>query len=246
MKKFRQFLEEYNNTELNEGGQFGHLKNVYDVNFTFNDLKKFITDSLSGKLDYVEEKTDGVNLMFTVKNGQVVGARNKSDSKGFGVNALTAQTIRDKFKGRPLEDAYGNAIDDLQTAINNLSDKQKDKIFQDGHNWMSVEVMGKGAENVIKYGTSELRLHGTIEFDEDGNHIGSIEKEPARMLDGMLRQVKKSKGNTYDIVKLNRVDLPKVKDFKAIESKYKQQLTTLMKSGNLLNFTSLPSIINFF
>jgi len=233
VKKFKQFLEDYQeDVTLQEGGQFGHLKNVYDVNFTFNDLKKFIHDSLSGKLNYVEEKTDGVNLMFTVKNGQVVGARNKSDSKGFGVNGLTAQTIRDKFKGRPLEKAYGGAIDDLQNSINALTDKQKDKIFNDGHNWMSVEVMGNGAENIIKYGTNELRLHGTIEFDEDGNHIGSIEKEPARMLDGMLRQVKKQKGENFDIIKLNKVDLPGVKDLKDIEKKYINELNKIMKATN--------------
>jgi hypothetical protein len=219
-------------TFLNEGGQFGHLQNVYDVNFTFSQLKSFISDALAGKLDYVEEKTDAVNLMFTVRNGVVVGARNKGDSKNFGDNALTAQTIRDKFKGRPLEHAYGTAIDELQNAIDSLTDKQKDKIFGNGKFWMSVEVMGNGAENIIEYGTDELRLHGTIEFDVDGNKISGINKDSAKILDGMLRQRNKT-GDKFKIMKLNRVDLPKVSDFKNLKTKYIGKLTKIMKENKL-------------
>lgn len=217
---------------LDEGGQFGHLNNVYDVNFTFNELKHFIRAALKGKLDYVEEKTDGINLMFTVRDGHIKAARNKSTSKNFGDDGLTAASIRDKFKGRAIGEAYGKAIDDLQDAINHLSDKQQHKIFKNGHHWMSVEVMGNGAENVIKYGTDELRLHGTIEFDQEGNKIGSIDKEPAKILDGMLRQRAKHQGKHYKIMKLNRVNLPKVDQFKMVKKKYIGRLKNIMKMTN--------------
>lgn len=220
--------------DLNEGGAFGHLSNAWDLNLTFSEMKSLISDALQGNLVYVEEKTDAVNLMVSYRKDRgMIAARNKSHLKNFGKNALDANGIRLKFKGRSLADAYGHAMDDLQDAVRSLSDKQAFKIFEDGRKWMSIEVMSKDSENLIEYGVRELRLHGTIEHNEAGEPISQIDKSAARMFDGMLRQRGTHKGGTYTIKTLNRVHLPRMADFEELESKYHTQLKGVMRTYNV-------------
>lgn len=218
-------------TLVNEGGAFGHLSHPFDIeHFTFNDYKQIITDVLSGNLEYAEEKTDGTNLMLTWKNNQVLAARSKSHLKEFGVNALDIAGIESKFRGRPLEYAYGQAMRDFQSALMKLTDSQRKRIFGEGRHWMSVEVMmPESSENIIKYGVTELRLHGTLEHNEKGEVISQINKENARILDGMLRQVMANTQKTYHIKKLSRVNLPPVNSFKKKKAEYVKQLGSIMK-----------------
>jgi len=133
-------------------------------------------------------------------------------------------------------------MDDFQDAIHSLSDKQSEKIFANGSKWMSIEVMGNGAENIIEYGVRELRLHGTIEHNEAGEQIGPIDKEAARVFDGMLRQRGTHQQSEFTIKKLNRVKLPKVEDFKSLESKYKKELSSIMKNYSLKGSDNIETL----
>lgn len=228
MLKFRKYQD------LHEGGGFGHLSNVYDINLTFKEMEKFIHDALKGNLDYVEEKTDAVNLMISYRADKgIIGARNKSHLKNYGENALSPAGIRLKFKSRPLEKAYGNAMDDLQDAIKSLSPAQQEKVFGNGKHWLSLEVMGHGAENIIEYGVRELRLHGTIEHNVNGEQVSGINKEAARMFDGMLRQRGTHEQGSFTIKNLNRVALPKVDDFDKMHKRFVSELNKIMKQHGL-------------
>ena len=234
---------------LNEGGAFGHLSHPFDINtFTFKDLQELIIKILSGELDYAEEKTDGHNLMLTVVDGQVLAARNKSHLKNKGKDALDVPAMAKKFAGRENALAYTNAMEDFKNAVDSLSDKQVLKIFDNGSNFMSVEViMPKAAENVIKYGVTELRLHGTIKHNDEGEPIEQINKENARMLDGMLRQKQADRQKTFSIAKLNRVDLPRIADFNKKRSQYSKRLSAIMKSiGAKPSMTMRDVRINYF
>ena len=212
------------------GGAYGHLSHPYDIeDFTFNDLKEIIMLALSGNLHYAEEKTDAVNLMVSWKAGRLIAARSKTHLKNAGAQAMSTADVIAKFKGRGLEVAYGEAMHDLTSAISKLSDRQKEKIFQDGRTWMSLEVMmPQNAENIIKYGITELRLHGTLTYDEQGEPISQINKEAARMFEGMLRQINADKQKTFTVRKLSRVSLPPVNSFAQKKAQYISELQRIM------------------
>ena len=234
---------------ISEGGAFGHLNHPFDVNtFTFKDLQSLIVKILSGDLEYAEEKTDGHNLMLTVVDGQVLAARNKSHLKNKGKDALTVPAMAKKFAGRENALAYTNAMQDFKNAVTNLSDKQVQKIFDNGSNFMSVEIMmPKAAENVIKYGVTEIRLQGTIKYNDEGEAVEQINKENARILDGMLRQRQAERQKTFNILKLNKVDLPRIADFTKKKNEYSKKLNAIMKSvGAKPNMTMRDVRINYF
>jgi hypothetical protein len=107
-----------------------------DKNITFSDLKQIIINGLGGTLnreDGVTEKLDGQNLMVSWVNGKLVTARNKGQLKNFGSSAMDIKGVASKFSGRgDIRDAFVFAMKDLNKSIGSLSDKQKEKIFDNG------------------------------------------------------------------------------------------------------------------
>ena len=148
--------ESINEALLLEGGAYGHMAHPFDdKDLTFGDLKKIIENGLGGTLsreDGVTEKLDGQNIMVSWKDGKLIAARNKGHIKNGGKTALDTKGIISKFKGRgDIKDAFVFAMKDLEKAIKSLSDKQKEKIFNNGYNFMNLEVMWPKSENVGNY-----------------------------------------------------------------------------------------------
>lgn len=227
MIRFKQFLK--------EGGAFGHLSNVFDINFNFGEMKEVIVKSLKGKLENARIKTDGQNLMFSVINGQVRTARNRGHIKNFGQNSMTSDQLAAKFKGRGgLEIAYNNAAKDIQDAVNALSDKQIDKIFKNGHKFMSMEVIHTASPNMVWYGSNQLRFHGTREYDEAGNQIGDF-KEDGDTFAGMVKQREKHNQGTFALRGLEIAKLPEVPDFKGQQKSFVSELEKIMTKFKLKN-----------
>jgi len=162
---------------ITEGGAAGHLAHPYeDDTLTFSDIKEMVKRGLVGGLDAeapVTEKLDGQNIMFTVRDGQVVFARNKGQVKNRGKNALDLAGIRQMFAGRGnIEKAFTGAAEDLTKAVGTLPQDQRDAMFANGSKFMNVEVIFPDTKNVIPYDKSVLVFHGTVEYDEEGNEVG--------------------------------------------------------------------------
>ena len=216
------------------GGAFGHLSHPFeDRNLKFSDFKKIITQGLSGKLDRVQEKLDGMNIMISWKDNRLVSARTKKELANAGANAQTIQAIKSKFKGRgDIADAFGNALDDLNIAIRGLSEKQKNKVFANGKKFVNLEILYPKASITVPYGLKMLVLHGSIEYDDAGNPIGSSQ-EDARMLGGMIKQINQDIQNTYTIKSNPILKLPQVKDFSTKQSKFLNRLKKLQSEYGL-------------
>jgi len=146
------------NQLLLEGGAYGHMSHPFDdMDLTFGELKNIIIKALDGDLGVVREKTDGQALAISWKNGRLIAARNKGHLQNAGANAMGIEDVASKFAGRGgLTDAYNFAMKDLSAAINGLSKKQKEKIFQEGKCFMNIEVIWPTSVNVIPYGQALL------------------------------------------------------------------------------------------
>ena len=222
---------------LIEGGAYGHLNHPFDnKNLTFSDFKTLIINTLQGNLDSegaVTEKTDGQNIMVSWKSGKLLAARNKGHIKNYGANALSIDGIKSMFAGRgDIENAFVYAMRDLQNAVGKLSKAQKDKIFDEGKKFMSLEVIYPKTANVIPYGKSLLQFHGTIEYDESGIPIGE-DRGSARVLAGMIKQINQDVQKAFNIEKPFVTNLPKVKDFSKRQSYFLGKLNKLQSEYDL-------------
>jgi hypothetical protein len=210
------------------GGAYGHMAHPFDdKDLTFGDLKNIITLGLGGQLnreDNVTEKLDGQNIMISWKDGKLIAARNKGHIKNGGKTALDAKGIGSKFAGRgDIADAFNFAMRDLGKAIKGLSQKQKDKIFNNGYNFMNLEVMWPKSANVIDYDVANLVFHGALKYDDSGNVIGEVPGS-ARMLAGMIQQINQQIQKKYSIGKPVFLDVPKHQDFGKLKSKFLSSL----------------------
>lgn len=215
------------------GGAAGHMSHPFDnSNLRFKDLKNIITLGLSGELDRednVTEKLDGQNIMVSWKDGKLIAARNKGQLKNFGENALDTNDIISKFEGRgDILDAFSFAMEDLSKAIGSLSQKQKDKIFNNGKNFMNLEIMWPNSANVIDYDVASLVFHGALIYDSDGNVIGDVDGS-ARMLSGMINQINQHIQNKYSIGAPNFLKVPKHQEFGKMKRKFLTRLSKLQK-----------------
>lgn len=191
-RKYLQTHESITEQFLVEGGAYGHLLHPYeDLDLTFGDMRELVSRALGTGLDKhgpVTEKTDGQNIMFTVRDGQVKFARSAGQIKNRGELAMTPDELRQKFTGRGvLEKTFGTAGDDLQSAIEKMSPEEVTSIFDNGRKFMSVEVIHPDSENTIPYDKKVLILHHTIEFDDAGNPQGHYPEDSERMTDALRK-----------------------------------------------------------
>jgi len=216
------------------GGAFGHLKHPFeDMDLTFGDMKNMIKLALEGKLELTQEKTDGQNLLFSWIDGKLRAARNASHTKNFGKNALDISGVSNMFSGRgEIHTAFVEALNDLQSAISKLSEKQRQKIFANGKKFMSVEVIYPQTTNVVPYNYAMLVFHGTLEYDEQGNKIGA-DKSEATLLANMIKQINADVQNTFKIRAPNNLKLPKVQNFASQKSYFLGKLNKLQQEFGL-------------
>ena len=216
---------------LTEGGAYGHMAHPFDdKELTFGDLKKIIELGLGGQLnreDNVTEKLDGQNIMVSFKDGKLIAARNKGHIKNGGKTALDKKGVASKFKGRgAIRNAFVYAMNDLEKAIKSLSDKQRDKIFNNGYNFMNLEVMYPSSANVIDYDITELIFHGALKYDDKGNVKGEVPGS-GRILAGMIKQRNQNIQKKYSIGKPVFLDVPKHQDFGKMKGKFLGKLNKL-------------------
>ena len=222
---------------INEGGAYGHMAHPFDdKELTFGDLKKIIELGLGGQLnreDNVTEKLDGQNIMVSFKDGKLIAARNKGHIKNGGKTALDKKGVASKFKGRgSIRNAFVYAMNDLEKAIKSLSDKQRNKIFDNGYNFMNLEVMYPSSANVIDYDVTQLIFHGALKYDDNAKVIGEVPGS-GRILAGMIQQRNQNIQKKYSIGKPVFLDVPKHQDFGKMKSKFLGRLQKLQNKYGL-------------
>ena len=212
---------------ITEGGAYGHMSHPFDdKGLTFGDFKNIINISLQGKLDINQvatEKTDGQNLFITW-NGKLLAARNAGDIKRGGVDS---KAIAKKFAGRGnIEKAFNYAMKDLSNAIGSINDKQKKKIFNDGNNWVNMEIMYPASANVINYDAPYLQFHNVLQYKE-GKAIGAV-NDGARMLAGMIKQVNANVQKNFSVIGPQILKMKAHQDFSEKQPYFISKLNRLM------------------
>jgi len=223
---------------LLEGGAYGHMSHPFDdKNLTFGDFKNIIKQSLQGNLDLesaATEKTDGQNLFITW-DGKLKAARNTGDLKRGGMDS---KAVAKKFLNRGnIEKAFNYAMNDLSKAISKLSDKQKIKIFNNGNNWVNMEIMYPASANVISYDAPYLQFHNVLMY-KDGKAIGSV-SDGARMLAGMIKQINSNVQKNFSIIGPKVLKVKPHQDFSDRQDYFLKKLQKLQSKYSMGDTSTL-------
>ena len=151
------------------GGLYGHLSHLHeDSELTFGEVK-LIFHSISKNLISFTEKVDGQAISVTWK-GETLFARNKGHVQNRAENALTLKEIKEKFEGRgDLTDAFCLAAEDINAAVESLSDEVAFTIFKKGERFLNLEIIYPSSKNVIDYERNLIVPHGVISYNKTGN-----------------------------------------------------------------------------
>ena len=220
---------------IQEGGAAGHMQHpIDDFSLSFSQLKDMISQILAGKLE-MTEKTDGQNLMFTYKDGEVKAARNKTTLK----NPMSLKEVAQKFDGRgAIKDAFVNSMKDLNSAISKLSPKDKKEIFADGHRFINMEIIYPPTQNVIEYGNRVIiQFHNDALYDDQANKID----QGSKYSDKLFKQLEKKDALKQDVfeikgpIKLNLSDV----DMSDYKNKFIAEVDSIMHENGLNDNSTL-------
>ena len=224
---------------ITEGGAYGHMAHPFDDRgLTFGDFKNIIDLSLQGKLNLesgATEKTDGQNLFITWSDGKLKAARNTGDVKRGGMDI---KGVALKFKDRGnIEKAFNYAMNDLSKSIGGLSDPQKDKIFDNGNNWVNMEIMYPASANVIVYDAPHLQFHNVLKY-KDGKAIGAV-SDGARILAGMIKQINANVQKNFKVIGPQILKVNPNQDFSAKAPLFKSKINKLKSEFGLSDSSTL-------
>lgn len=219
---------------LAEGGAAGHMTHPYeDLDLTFEEAKGMIEAALNGEIQYAQEKLDGQNLMVTYKDGKVRAARNKGQLKNFAEKSITTNELDQMMAGKgAIQTAFTEAMRDLETAINKLNSTQKEQFFQNGKRFINFEVLYPETSNVIPYGTTQLRLHGFKEYDQEGNVVEE-DSEGASQLQAAIEAAQAQNQKTYEIRTTDPITIKKSADYDKQKDELLSELESVRKRYNL-------------
>jgi hypothetical protein len=137
------------------------------------------------------------------------------------------------FAGRGhIRDAFVYAMHDLESAISSLSAKQRNKIFDNGANYMNLEIIYPATANVISYDTAVLQFHGATKFDSNGNPMGAV-PNAAPILTGMIQQVNADVQKHFKIIKPTILTLNPHQDYSKRKSYFEGKLKRLQSEFGL-------------
>ena len=231
---FNRFITEKYEVKLNEqllleGGAAGHMSHPFDNNdLTFGDFKNMIIGGLQGELNFEEEpteKTDGQNVFATIQNGEVKFARNKTELQ----NPMSLKDFQNKFEGHAsklVQDTFQFAAADLATLLIKLPAKTQDEVFQNGLNFMNMELIYSANPNVIHYDVDVIQFHGIKKTDGAGNIVGD-DNSAAKSVSGVLKSLNADVGSTFTIIPPQVIKLQKDINFEENQSKFLGKLDTL-------------------
>ena len=215
-----------------EGGAAGHMPHPFDYNdLTFRDFKTIVTNALQGEIHFEEgptEKTDGQNFFVTVRDGQVLFSRNK----GQLMAPLPLDGVIKMFTGhasKMVEDTFIFAAKDLEAALLSLSDHHE---FNNGQNFLNMELIYSKNPNVINYDRDVIQFHGMAETDGKGNILNMSQQtgaKLARIIKGVEADVQK----TFTIIPPQILKLQKNIDFEKRQTYYHNTLNKLRDTYGL-------------
>jgi len=147
------------------GGAAGHMQHVYeDVDLTFGQLKKILTDLFLGDINVVE-KVDGQNLFVTYNAEGLRAARNLSDIRAGGT---PASDFLSRWKGHPAEVPFTQGFSAIERAFSSIPAREVSSIFGSSDlRFVNLEIICSTHPNTIQYGSNYIVLHGMSPKDAE-------------------------------------------------------------------------------
>jgi len=193
------------------GGTIGHISHIAeDKDLKFKDLTEIITRLFTGRLNIendVAEKTDGIAISLTYKDGNVLLARNKSTIK----NPLSYTQVKEQYSGKNqlVVQSFLDAIEDVQHALIHIPIDILTNIFGNGKSFVNCEILDSNHNMTLDYGKDKyIQFHGVSEYNESGELI-NLDSTKTDYLYSLLHEQGMLNRRVFKIISKNVLNLKK-------------------------------------
>lgn len=183
-------------------GPEAHIMNFYeDLDMSLSDLKKVIDDLLEARIENVEEKMDGQNVTFTVRNGEVETFSKGLTSKRIQRPGSKIKNYESDYADRPaLLDAFTRTYESLQ-AIADFDPQNTESLFRNGSVAIETLTMIPENANTIVYDKPVITFVKAHAYDG-----GEVNQEAYKKFVNDAESIKtRISMGTVPILKLNKV-----------------------------------------
>ena len=155
------------------GGFAGRIKHLSEIpEYTINDIRNILNQIATQEI-LIKEKLDGINICFTVKDGECFFARNKTDVSRGG---LSLEEHIERYKNHPASKPFidgAKSISKIFLSNKDLS-RRIEKTLASGHDqqYLNAEIICKDHVNIISYKENYISIH----------NIGVLNSSDARSL----------------------------------------------------------------
>jgi hypothetical protein len=240
-------------TLLLEAAPKSHVDHPYDdVNLKFSELKDIIHQALLGDFgNQATEKYDGQTLLFTVKDGQVLFARNTQHTKNYGEGAMTADQYGEYFKDLPPQvmEIFSQAAKDVAAIIQKIPPDDLKQIFGSGDKFVLSELLSTDMPNTIPYATNKIVMLNLRTYDpQNGNPTDdSIDRFATDKLMKLIKQHSSTKGEVFSVSGNTRLEFDNSDQdaYRKKEDEYIGKLNVLAREAKLDSGSTLGDYYAF-
>ena len=154
---------------------------------------------------------------------------------------MDLSTFKQKFEGHPsklVQDTFQFAAADLANLLIKLPVKTQEEVFQNGLDFMNMELIYSANPNVIHYDVDVIQFHGVKKTDGSGNIIGD-DNSAAKSVAGVLKDLNAHIGSTFTIIPPQVIKLQKDVDFEENQAKFIGKVEALRNRYNLTDADSV-------
>lgn len=232
---------------LTEAAPRSHVMHPYDdPDMKFGELKDIIHQSLLGDFgSEATEKYDGQTLLFTVRDGKVLFARNTQHTKNNGERAMTADQYQEYFSGHgdKISGIFSDAAREVTAAVSKIPQDKLEATFGNGKNYVLSELLSAELPNTLPYGTNRIVMLNIREYDSaTGNPTDApIDRFAADTLVKDINQYANGQSGKFKISGNTKLqfDNSKSAEYKKKEQEYFSTIDSLQKETNLTDDSTI-------
>ena len=199
-------IEESMDELLCEGGAAKNIEHLYqDGKLTFGEMRQILQDVFQGKT-VLYEKVDGMNLLITYKDGKFGYARNKASLK----EPMDLERLGSHFDGNPkLKEAFTESAKSFSNALKSISSIDLGRLFNNGQNFVNVEIVYPPCGNILDYGNRcLLQLNSVDVMDGKFNKVG----EDADSCKWLYETLKRNDALKQEMFEISEQNVLRMKD----------------------------------
>lgn len=154
---------------------------------------------------------------------------------------MNLKDFQNKFEGHAsklVQDTFQFAAADLANLLIKLPAKTQEEVFQNGLNFMNMELIYSANPNVIHYDVDVIQFHGVKKTDGAGNIIGD-DNSAAKSVASILKDLNAHIGSVFTIIPPQVIKLQKDINFEENQAKFIGKIEALRNRYNLTDADSV-------